>query len=171
MGRRKLSEEERIKSREKRLEYLRNYRKEHGMEYYKKNKERILKHQRDKREQEKGSPLNSHNKINLKSMTKEERNEYYKIKNRESRARKREESIYILPEIEVILPSEKIKGVQSVKIKLKNSAKKEILIYPISIDFKDNLLYIALSADKAKMVQDGKEFLMNGKEILMRGES
>ena len=40
MGRRKLSEEERIKSREKRLEYLRNYRKEHGMEYYKENKER-----------------------------------------------------------------------------------------------------------------------------------
>lgn len=167
MGRRKLSEEERIKSREKRLEYLRNYRKEHGPEYYKENKERILKHQRAKREQEKGSPLNSHNKINLKDMTKEERNEYYKIKNRESRARKREEFIYVLPEIEVILPSEKIKGVQSVKIKLKNSAKKEILIYPISIDFKDNLLYIALSADKAKMVQDGKEFLMNGKENIV----
>jgi len=91
MGRRKLSEEERIKSREKRLEYLRNYRKEHGPDYYKKNKERILKHQRAKREQEKGSPLNSHNKINLKDMTKEERNEYYKIKNRESRARKRKE--------------------------------------------------------------------------------
>ena len=91
MGRRKLSEEERIKSREKRLEYLRNYRKEHGPEYYKENKERILKHQRDKREQEKGSPLNSHNKINLKDMTKEERNEYYKIKNRQSRARKRKE--------------------------------------------------------------------------------
>ena len=91
MGRRKLSEEERIKSREKRLEYLRNYRKEHGPDYYKKNKERILKHQRDKREQEKGSPLNSHNKINLKSMTKEKKNEYYKIKNRESRARKRKE--------------------------------------------------------------------------------
>lgn len=92
MGRRKLSDEERIKSREKRLEYLRNYRKEHGPEYYKENKERILKHQRDKREQEKGSPLNSHNKINLKSMTKEERNEYYKIKNRESRARKEEKN-------------------------------------------------------------------------------
>lgn len=90
MGRRKLSEEERIKSREKRLEYLRNYRKEHGMEYYKKNKERIAEQRRAKREQEKGSPLNSHNKINLKNMTKEERNEYYKIKNRESRARKRE---------------------------------------------------------------------------------
>ena len=92
MGRRKLSEEERIKSREKRLEYLRNYRKEHGPEYYKENKERILKHQRAKREQEKGSPLNSHNKINLKSMTKEERNEYYKIKNKESRAKKKEKN-------------------------------------------------------------------------------
>ena len=90
MGRRKLSEEERIKSREKRLEYLRNYRKEHGPEYYKENKERILKHQRDRREKEKGSPLNRHNKINLKDMTKEERNEYYKIKNRESRARKKQ---------------------------------------------------------------------------------
>ena len=54
MGRRKLSEEERIKSREKRLEYLRNYRKEHGMEYYTKNKERIAEQRRDKREQEKG---------------------------------------------------------------------------------------------------------------------
>lgn len=93
---------------------------------------------------------------------------WLKIKNRESRARKREEFIYVLPEIEVILPSEKIKGVQSVKIKLKNSAKKETLIYPISIDFKDNLLYIALSADKAKMVQDGKEFLMNGKDITIK---
>lgn len=90
MGRRKLSEEERTKSREKRLEYLRNYRKEHGPEYYKENKERILKRQKDRREKEKGSPLNSHNKINLKDMTKEERNEYYKIKNRESRARKKQ---------------------------------------------------------------------------------
>lgn len=90
MGRRKLSEEERTKSREKRLEYLRNYRKEHGPDYYKENKERILKRQRDRREKEKGSPLNSHNKINLKDMTKEERNEYYRQKMKESRARKRE---------------------------------------------------------------------------------
>ncbi len=91
MGRKKLSEEERIKSREKRLEYLRNYRKEHGMEYYKKNKEKIMEQRRKRREMKKGSPLNSYNKINLKDMTKEERNEYYKIKNRESRARKKKE--------------------------------------------------------------------------------
>ena len=91
MGRRKLSEEEKIKSREKRLEYLKNYRKEHGMEYYTKNKEKIMEQRRKRREMKKGSPLNSYNKINLKDMTKEKRNEYYKIKNRESRARKRKE--------------------------------------------------------------------------------
>lgn len=92
MGRRELSEEEKIKSREKRLEYLKNYRKEHGMEYYKKNKEKIMEQRRKRREMKKGSPLNSYNKINLKDMTKEERNEYYKIKNRESRARRKEEN-------------------------------------------------------------------------------
>lgn len=85
-----LSEEERQKSKEKRQEYLKKWREEHGMEYYTKNKEKIKKQRRDKREKEKGSPLNSHNKINLKDMTKEEKNAYYREKMRKCRAKKKE---------------------------------------------------------------------------------
>ena len=38
MGKKKLTDEERAISREKRLQYLRDYRKEHGSEYYQSNK-------------------------------------------------------------------------------------------------------------------------------------
>ena len=85
-----LSEEERQKSKEKRQEYLKKWREEHGMEYYTKNKEKIKKQQRDKREKEKGSLLNSHNRINIKDMTKEEKNTYYREKMRKCRARKKQ---------------------------------------------------------------------------------
>ena len=94
MGRKKLSDEEKRISREKRLQYLRDYRKEHGSEYYQKNKERILQQQRQKREEIKGAPLNKHTKgVNIKQMTREEYNEYCRIKMRASRARKKEQKI------------------------------------------------------------------------------
>ena len=76
-------------SREKRLEYLRNYGKKHWKEYYENNKEHILKQARERREKVKGKPLQSYNYIGLKNMAKEERNEYYRIKMRECRERKK----------------------------------------------------------------------------------
>lgn len=85
-----LSEEERQKSKEKRQEYLKKWREEHGMEYYTKNKGKIIKQAREKREKEKGSPLNSYTKVNLKDMTKEEKNAYYREKNKKCRAKKKE---------------------------------------------------------------------------------
>jgi hypothetical protein len=88
-----LSEEERKKSQEKRLEYLKQFREEHGMDYYNNNKDTILKKRREKRELEKGSPLRTHNIINFKNMTKEEKNEYFRIKNKERRLRKKEEKL------------------------------------------------------------------------------
>lgn len=92
MGRKKLTDEERKISREKRLQYLRDYRKEHGPDYYQKNKERILQQQRKKREEIKGAPLRKLTKgVNIKQMTREEYNEYCRIKIRESRARKKAE--------------------------------------------------------------------------------
>lgn len=85
-----LNEEERQKSKEKRQEYLKKWREEHGMEYYIKNKEKIKKQRRNKREEIKGAPLNSYTKVNLKDMTKEEKNAYYREKMRKCRAKKKE---------------------------------------------------------------------------------
>lgn len=90
MGRPKLTEEERIKSREKRLEYLRDYGKLHWEEYYSNNREKILKQQRENREKKKGKPLNDYNKVGLKQMTEQQRKEYHLQKMRESRQRKKE---------------------------------------------------------------------------------
>lgn len=96
MGRKKLTDEERAISREKRLQYLRDYRKEHGPEYYEKNKERILQQRRKKREEIKGAPLRKLTKgVNIKQMTREQYNAYCKEKVRESRARKKAEKIKI----------------------------------------------------------------------------
>ena len=86
-----LSEEERQKSKEKRQEYLKKWREEHGMEYYENNKEKIKKQQREKREEKKGKPINSYNRINLKDMTEEERRNYHVQKMREYRERKKSE--------------------------------------------------------------------------------
>lgn len=51
MGRHKLTEEQKQASRKKRLEYLRNYQKEHYLQYYAENKDKIHKQQRERREQ------------------------------------------------------------------------------------------------------------------------
>lgn len=96
MGRRKLNAEEAKISKQKRQEYLKKWRTEYGMEYYKRNKEEILKKKRAKREKEKGKPLNSYNKIDLKNMTKEEKNAYFARKNRESRARNKGKMKYYI---------------------------------------------------------------------------
>lgn len=90
MSRPKLTEEERIKSREKRLKYLRDYRKLHWEEYYSNNREKILKQHRDSREKKKGEPLNDYNRIGLNQMTEQQRKEYHSQKMRESRQRKKE---------------------------------------------------------------------------------
>jgi hypothetical protein len=88
----KLTDEERAISREKRLQYLRDYRKEHGPDYYQKNKEKILQQQRKKREEIKGAPLRKLTKgVNIKQMTREQYNAYCKEKVRASRARKKAE--------------------------------------------------------------------------------
>lgn len=89
MGRKPLTEEEKEISKKKRQEYLRQWKEKHSMDYYNKNKNKILKQRRNKREIEKGSPLNSWHKINYKNMSKEEKNEYHKIHNRKSRAIKK----------------------------------------------------------------------------------
>lgn len=89
MGRKKLTDEQKRISREKRLQYLRNYQKEHWQEYYKNNKEKILAQQKKKKEEIKGSPLREYNKVNLKEMNEQEKKEYYNQKVRESRARKK----------------------------------------------------------------------------------
>lgn len=85
-----LTDEEKAIRREKRLQYLRDYGKQHWKEYYEKNKEKILKQQRQKREEIKGAPLRKLTKgVNIKQMTREEWNEYCRIKIRASRARKK----------------------------------------------------------------------------------
>lgn len=98
MGRKKLTDEERAVSREKRRQYLKEYHAKiwNSKEYYEKNKERILQQRRQKREEIKGAPLRKLTKgVNIKQMTREEWNEYCRIKNRESRARKKAEKIKI----------------------------------------------------------------------------
>ena len=96
MGRKKLTEKEKEISKAKRETYLKEWREKHSMDYYNKNKSKILKQQRQKREKEKGKPLNSHNLINYKNMSKEERNEYHRLKTREYRKRlKQKEKDYI----------------------------------------------------------------------------
>lgn len=90
MGRKKLTEEEKAISKEKRKEYLKNYQKEHGHDYYMKNKKRINKQQRERREKKKGEPLNAYNKIDYNKMSKKEKNAYHSQKMRECRARKKE---------------------------------------------------------------------------------
>ena len=72
-----------------RQEYLVKWRAEHGNDYYNNHKEEVLFKSRQRREKQKGAPLREYNKINLKSMTQEERNEYNRIKNKESRLRKK----------------------------------------------------------------------------------
>lgn len=71
-----------------------------------------------------------------------------------------EENIYINPEIEIILPSSKIKGVQSVKIKLTNSSEKEIIIYPESIDFENDLFHLTLLGNTVKINSDDEIFYL-----------
>lgn len=90
MGRKKLTDEERAISRAKRLQYLRDYEKKHWKDYYENNKEKILKQARQRREEIKGAPLNTHTKgVNIKQMTREEYNAYCKEKVRAYRARKK----------------------------------------------------------------------------------
>lgn len=78
-----------MQKREERLQYLRDYEKEWWGPYYEKNREKILKQKREKREEKKGKPLNKYSKVNLKGMTDEERKEYYRVKTREYRERRK----------------------------------------------------------------------------------
>ena len=82
-----------MQKREERLQYLRDYEKKWWGLYYEKNREKILKQQREKREEKKGKPLNKYNKVNLKGMTDEERKEYYRLKVKESRERRKQHEI------------------------------------------------------------------------------
>lgn len=65
-----LSEEEKKESKNKRQEYLKKWRKEHGMEYYDRHKDEILKKQREKRMNEKGSELRTYNKRKINEFEK-----------------------------------------------------------------------------------------------------
>ena len=88
-GRKKLTEEQKILSQQKRAEYLKKWKKEHGMDYYYAHKKEILSERRKVKEQKKGSPIRSWHKINLKQMSVDERNKYNRESNRKSRNRKK----------------------------------------------------------------------------------
>lgn len=74
-----------------RKEYLKQWRAKNGKNYYNLHKAEILQKQREKREKEKGQPLRSCKKINLKGMTQEQKKAYYRQKVRECRERKKQQ--------------------------------------------------------------------------------
>lgn len=60
MGRHKLTEEQKQASRQKRLQYLKDYQKTHQQDYYKNNKDKIQEYQKEYHDKQK--ILNKHNK-------------------------------------------------------------------------------------------------------------
>lgn len=102
MGRKKLTEEQREISKQKRKEYLKRWHEEHAGEYYRKNKAKISRQIRERREKEKGAPLRQRQIVNLKNMSEEQKKEYYRQKMKECRERKKK-NIQIIKEFEKLI--------------------------------------------------------------------
>ena len=102
MGRKKLTEEQKEISKQKRKEYLKKWTAEHGMDYYNANKEKVRAQQKRAREIKKGAPLRQYNKIGLKNMSEEELKEYNRKNMAKSRAKKKN-NIQIIKEFEKLI--------------------------------------------------------------------